>query len=232
MGNIWNASADGTWTADSNTPADAPPSSTFSADEYSQAARNLLPPGRAWNRQDGSNQAAFCDALGIIYAEQDGDSLQVLSEFFPATAVQGIDEWNSSLGIPDACGGAPANQAQNQQQIVAKLVASGGQSVPYYISLASALGFEISITEFNAELPGNDAPVGMINTINDWDHTWRVNILNAAAAPADQTMLQCLFDRYKPAHTQFYIVDGTSSNPSSRLFTVQDNVSRALVVQV
>lgn len=226
-----NASADGVWTADSGVTADEPPDGTYTADQYSQAARALLPPGRAWNRQEGSNQALFCDALGEIYAQQDGDSVQMLSDFFPATATQGIDEWNSTVGIPDSCGGPPASMGINQQQIVAKLAANGGQDVPYYEQVASALGFEISITEFSPTAQGTDAPQGLITNANDWAHTWRVNILNAATAPADTTMLQCLLNRYKPAHTQFYIVDG-APGPTVRLFEVTDNVSDALQVQV
>lgn len=226
-----NASADGTWTSDSDVTSDAPPSGTFSAAQYSRAGRALLPLGRAWNREDGSNQALFFDAIGQIYAQQDGDSVEMLSDFFPSSATQGLDEWNSTLGIPDPCGGAPASVAINQQQIVAKLVASGGQDVPYFTSLAAALGFEITITEFSPTAQGTDAPAGLITTADDWAHTWRVNILNAASAPADTTMLQCLLDRYRPAHTQFYIVDGTPG-PTVRYFDVADNVSDALVVQV
>lgn len=227
-----NASADGLWTADSSITADGPLGSTFSADEYSQVARALLPPGRAWNREEGSTQASLYDALGTIYEKQDGDSIQMLEAFFPLTATDGLAEWDSTLGIPDSCSGAPANDLINQQQIVTKLIASGGQSVPYYTALALALGFTITVSEFSAESPGDDAPAGMINTINDWAHTWRVNIMNPDTAPADRTPLQCLLDRVKPAHTQFYIVDGTTISLTSRLFDVQDNVSRPLVVQV
>lgn len=229
-----NASADSLWTADSDVTADAdaPATPIFSAAQYSQAARNLLPPGRAWNRQDGSNQASFCDALGDVYEEQDGDSVQMLANFFPATATEGIDEWNATLGLPDPCGGAPANQTINQQQIVARLVATGGQSVPYYTALAAALGFQISITEFSPELVGDDAPPGFITNAQDWAYSWRVNILNWETAPTDQTMLQCLLERYKPAHTQFYIVDGTPSGNYERLFNVTDNVSETLLIEV
>lgn len=229
-----NASADSIWTADSDVTADSnePEASTFSAQQYSQAARAMLPPGRAWNRQDGSNQASFCDALGDVYADQDGDSVQMLADFFPATATQGITEWNETLGLPDPCGGTPASQAINQQQIVAKLAATGGQSVPYYTALAAALGFQISITEFSPTLIGDDAPAGMITKTADWAYTWRVNILNSETAPADTTMLQCLLERYMPAHTQFYIVDGTPTTNFDRLFNVTDNVKQPLLIQV
>lgn len=225
-----NASADGIWTVDSDITADAPPDSSFTAAQYGQAARNLLPRGRAWNREDGSNQASFCDALGQIYAQQDGGSLEMLSDFFPATATQGIDEWNATVGIPDACSGAPASIEANQQQIVARLAASGGQSVAYFTAIAAALGYVISISQFSPTVQGGDAPGGLITKAQDWAFTWRVNILNSAEAPADTTELQCLLNRYKPAHTQFYIVDGVPG-PTFRLFEVTDSVAKALQVQ-
>ena len=232
MAGLSSFSADGSWSADSGTTADAVPVETFSAAQYAQAARNLLPRGRAWNRQDGSNQARFCDAIGAVYAQQDADSLQMLSDFFPATATQGLPEWNASLGLPDPCSGAPATTAENQQQIVAKLAATGGQSIPYYVALAAALGYIIGIAEFCATSPGSGAPAGMITNINDWDHTWQVTITNPNTAPASTTPLQCLFERYKPAHTQFFIVVGTQTPVTERLFSVSDYVARPLLIQV
>lgn len=232
MAALTNFSADGSWTADSGTTADAVPRETFSAAQYGQAARNLFPRGRAWNRQDGSNQASFCDALGQVYAQQDADSIQMLSDFFPATATQGLPEWNSSVGLPDPCSGAPATTADNQQQIVAKLAATGGQSISYYTELAAALGYDIEIAEFCATSPGTGAPAGMITNINDWDHTWQVTITNPNTAPASTTPLECLLERYKPAHTQFYIVVGTQAQVSTRLFSVSDTVARPLLIQV
>lgn len=202
---------------------------TFSPDQYSQAARNLLPRGRAWNRQDGSNQALFCDALGLIYAQQDADCLQMLKDFFPATAGEGLTEWNASLGLPDPCLGTPSNQTTNQQQIVAKLIATGGQSVAYYIELAAAIGFDITITEFSPSNPGTDAPLGLIVHPQDWAYTWRVNILNEDTAP-NSSQLVCLLDRYKPAHTQFYIAGGSVPVVTTRLFNVTDNAAQPLLI--
>jgi uncharacterized protein YmfQ (DUF2313 family) len=225
-----NASADGVWTADSDitADADAPAEPTFSAAQYSQAARNLLPPGRAWNRQDGSNQAFLCDALGDVYEEQDADSVQLLADFFPPTATQGIPEWNSTLGLPDPCSGAPASQGANQNQIVAKLIATGGQSIPYYEALAEALGYEISISEFSPTVQGDDAPAGLITKAQDWAYTWRVNVISG---PASLLALYCLLTRYRPAHTQFYVVTGASPPLTDRLFNSGDNVSEALLIQ-
>lgn len=225
-----NASVDGSWTADSGMTVDTPPEPKFSAAQYSQAARALLPPGRAWNRNDGSNQASFCDAIGNVYAQQDSDCLEMLEAFFPSTATEGLDEWNSTLGIPDACSGAPSDQTANQQQIAAKLAATGGQSVQYYIDLASSLGYDVTITEFSPTHVGNDAPAGLIVQTADWAHTWRVNVLNSPAP--DTTLLNCMLERYKPAHTQFYIVNGTATSTYSRLFNVSDNVADGLLVQV
>lgn len=210
---------------------DGGPVGTYSWDQYSQAARQLLPPGRAWNAEDGSDQALYCDALGMIFAQQDADSVQMLANFFPATATEGIAEWNSSLGLPDSCMGPPANQAANQQQIVSRFISTGGQSIAYYQQIATALGFEISITEFSPTEPGGDAPPGMIVESSDWAHTWRVNILNVGVAPAS-SLLQCLLERYKPAHTQFYIVIGSSPSETTRLFDVSDNVSDGLLIEI
>lgn len=204
--------------------------SSFTAAQYGQAARNLLPRGRAWPRDEGGEQAAFWDAIGEIYAQQDSDSVQMLADFFPATATQGLPEWNAALGIPDPCLGAPATQAINQQWIVVKLIASGGQSIAYFTQLAAAIGYQISITEFNATNQTTGEPAGFIVNPDDWAHTWRVNVLNAGSATSFP-QLECIFNSIKPAHTQFWITVGTPPAVSDRLFNVTDNVAQALTIE-
>jgi uncharacterized protein YmfQ (DUF2313 family) len=180
-------------------------SGKFSASQYSGAMRQLLPPGKAWNTEDGSVQASVCDALTLIYAQSDSDAIQLLADAFPGTANALLPEWNLTVGIPDPCLGVPASQAQNIQQLLAKFASGGGQSIDYLTALAASLSIDISIDEFSATHQALDAPAGMISIAADWNYTFRVTLLNISPGFINNINgLQCLFNKYKPAHTQLY----------------------------
>lgn len=184
-------------------------SARFSAAQYSGAMRQLLPRGRAWDTEDGSVQASVCDAMTLIYEQNDADANQLLADAFPGTANALLPEWNLTVGIPDPCLGVPQNQAQNIQQLLVKFASGGAQSVAYFVALAATLGITITITEFSATHAGTDAPAGMITKSADWNYTFRVNISNIAPGfISNLNGLQCLISRYKPAHTQFYLAAG------------------------
>ncbi len=184
-------------------------SARFSASQYSGAMRQLLPRGKVWNTEDGSVQALVCDALTQIYEQNDSDAIQLLADAFPGTANALLDEWNLTVGIPDACLGVPQTQAQNIQQLLAKFAFAGGQSVHYFVALAASLGITITISEFSATHQATDAPAGMIAKAADWNYTFRVNIFNIVSGSINNLDgLKCLINRYKPAHTQFYLSAG------------------------
>lgn len=213
----------------------------FTAEQYSAAMRALFPRGRAWDVDDGSVQSAVCDALTQSYERSDAAAMQMLADAFPATAGAFVPEWNATLQIPDPCFGAPTSVAQNRQQIVAKLIGTGGQSVPYFQQLAAALGVSITITEFSPTHTDPNVPTGMIQKPADWAYTWRVNVdrnsvaflnvaspVNGALASPSLQALDCLLRRYKPAHTQFYYAFFTST--PTRPFDVADSAGQPLSI--
>jgi len=85
-----------------------------------------------------------------MYERGSAAAINLLSSAFPATATDLITEWQETLGLPDPCAGEAATITQQRQQIVARLTDSGGQSAPYFVQLAAALGYTVTVT--------NDAP--------------------------------------------------------------------------
>jgi uncharacterized protein YmfQ (DUF2313 family) len=215
----------------------------FTAAEYAGAMRALLPRGPAWNIEAGSTQAALCAAFTQIVGQSDADAIQIIADAFPETASAMLPEWNETLGIPDACFGPPASVTQNRQQIVAKLIGTGGQSIAYFVGLAAAFGIDITISEFSALYTDTAIPAGMILAPADWAYTWRVNIdrnsvpfisvaspVNAFLASQNLQALDCLLRRYKPAHTQFYYALFIST--PTRLIRVTDTVGSPLNIVI
>lgn len=185
--------------------------------QYTAAFKALLPRGRVWSRENVGIQHGLIAGLAKSFEQMDEDAMQLLEDAFPATTTALIDEWNATLGLPDFCFGAPDSIEQNRQYIVAKLIADGGQNVNYYNSIAASLGLTTVIREFSIDHYDGDAPPGLIKKHEDWCHTWKVviDINSPALANFDTeeeirgssvfTALTCLLNRYKPAHTQFYI---------------------------
>jgi uncharacterized protein YmfQ (DUF2313 family) len=138
----------------------------------------------------------------------------LLVDAFPATAVELLPEWESTLGLPDPCAGESPTLQGRQQQVVARLTNSGGQSVPYFIAYAQTLGYTVTVTEF-APFRAGQSRAGQPTGTQDWFFTWQINAplntityFRAGQAGADQPLaswgnavLQCELMAIKPAHT-------------------------------
>jgi uncharacterized protein YmfQ (DUF2313 family) len=171
--------------------------------DYLEAIQGLLPRGRVWPRESDSVQAQALSGLAPTPQRVDAAGLALLVDAFPATAVDLLPEWEESLGLPDPCAGEAPTIAARQAQVVARFSGGGGQSVPFFIAFAAALGFTITITEFTGSL-------ALANT-------WRVNVPGTVptdfefgvgrfgdpfqSVSTDAEVLQCEFKRLKPAHT-------------------------------
>lgn len=109
-----------------------------------------------------------------MYARGSAAAINLLKAAFPSTASDLIPEWQETLGLPDPCAGEAATLAQQRQQIVARLTDSGGQSSAYFIRLAGALGYTVTVT--------NDAPfrcgqsrAGSHVGNQDWFFAWAIH---------------------------------------------------------
>ncbi|KAF1027063.1 MAG: hypothetical protein GAK29_00869 [Acinetobacter bereziniae] len=191
--------------------------SRYTLEQYTAAIKALLPRGRVWSRATTGVQHGLIEGIAQSFKQVDADASQLLIEAFPATTTQLLNEWNLTVGIPDFCFGAPDSIEQNRQYIVAKLIANGGQSNDYYISIAKSLGINIVIREFTPTHFDVDVPDGLITKPDDWWHIWKVVIdvnspslvefsgdENAIRNSNAYIAMMCLLSRYKPAHTQFY----------------------------
>lgn len=182
------------------------------AERYITLIKGLLPPGPAWSREEGLKLHGLTDALAQEMARLDTRAQTLLAlELEPSKATELLPDWERVLGIT-----SPASTvAGRRNQIVQKLTSRGGQSVQYFIDLAAALGFAVTITEFRAFKAGR-AKAGDPITNGDWVYTWRVNAAattiihfragqSAAGEPVAEwgnATLEATITRLKPAHTR------------------------------
>lgn len=192
--------------------------------DYLALLKALLPRGRAWNRNDPV-LIEVLTAEAAEFARVDGRLDDLLLERSTLTTTELIGEHEADYGLPD--GELPYNPNDLVSQRIAlnaKLRAIGGQNPQYFIDLAAALGYTITITQWQPFWVGYSTAgsgVGDQRVI----HYWTVNILSTPTAPKFGDELLSAFPKYAPAngHLLFaYYGDGFSWGFSGGFAAVPD----------
>lgn len=129
--------------------------SRFTLDDYTSALQNLLPTGLVWPRKADGIQTAVLRALAQSYQQSDAAAVTLLTGAFPATATIMLTDLEKTFGLPDDCAiGENDSIAIRQKSVVSKLFSTGGQSAAYFIGVAKAMGYDITITFFRQARAG------------------------------------------------------------------------------
>lgn len=189
--------------------------SQYPAESYSQALQSLIPLGLAWPRDPNAVQAAVIRALATSFQRSDSDAISLLKGGFPATATILLTEWEKSLGLPDDCSiGEVDTIAKRQAAVVSKLISTGGQSKSYFIGIAKALGYRITIKEFRQARAGLSVCGDGLNG-DDWPFVWLVESEDTTLVRArcglsycgdplsswGNKQLECRLSALSPSHT-------------------------------
>lgn len=188
--------------------------SLYSQNDYATALGALLPTGRAWPRANQTVQAAVLRALGSSLQRSDNDVTNLIIGAFPSTATVMLSEWESTLGLPDDCSiGEIDGISDRQRAVVSKLISTGGLNRDYYIRVAAALGYTITITQFRPAMSGMSVCGDALNG-DEWPFTWRVNALETTIKYAlagssycgdplaswGNKQLECAINKIAPSH--------------------------------
>lgn len=186
----------------------------YTTADYARALTNLLPPGRAWNRDTDSVQARAVACYAPTFRRNSDSAANLIADAFPASTVHLLPEWESTLGLPDPCAGiAPTLQAR-RAQVKARFANAGGQSVNDFVTYAAGLGYAITVRQFTPFRVGANAcgqPLGGL----DWLYTWAVETqantitnfrtgsarLGEPLASWGNAVLECELQAIAPAHT-------------------------------
>jgi uncharacterized protein YmfQ (DUF2313 family) len=186
----------------------------YSASEYALQFQRLLPRGRVWHRGLGMVEDADIEILMPTWSRLQSRLNDLIAEIFPCSTLQLLPEWEASLGLPDPCTGPLPTIQQRVAAVCAKFSARGGQSKDYYIAVAKALGFTITITEFAPFRVGLNRTGQPLNG-EDWAQAWRINVLEVTVIyfrtgvsmahdrlrEWSNKLLECVMMAIKPAHT-------------------------------
>jgi len=188
----------------------------FTAEDYAQVMADLLPRGWAWARDPGAILMLTIEGLAVEYARVHARDCDLLAESYPGTALETLTDWERICGLPDPCTGELGTIQERRLAILAKLAARGGQSRQYYIDVAAAIGFTITIEEFNAFRVGQNRTSHALYG-EAWLYYWRVTsweqnqkiiaFRTGQSATRERLrswgndMLECLIRGIMPAHT-------------------------------
>lgn len=187
----------------------------LSADDYLVQLQALLPPGPAWSTDPGASITQLLAGLSGELARVDGSAVALLEEADPRTTAELFLDWERVAGLPDACAEAFGGEQTMQQRraaLIGRLTTLGGQSPAYFVGLAAALGYAITITEFSVFTVDSTVDESLYD--DAWIFAWQVNAaLNTITnfdvdstvddplAAWGNELLECVISRLKPAHT-------------------------------
>lgn len=166
-----------------------------------QLATKLSPPGalaRALAAKLRALWLGVADEPVRLYGRVD----DLLSEAHPATVTELLEDWEREFDLPDPCVTSEQDLSARRAALLSRLSGSGGQSRQYFIELAETLGIAIDIVEDHPFEVGRD---GMGDGIggDEWAFTWEV-FAPVATPMAIRELMECVFERRKPAHTQVW----------------------------
>ncbi|AGC43248.1 hypothetical protein MYSTI_01917 [Myxococcus stipitatus DSM 14675] len=173
------------------------------APSYARVIKKLLPPGSVWDLLTDGKLSALCLALAQELTRVDGRAGAVLNEADPRTATETLEDWERVLGLPDAdVPVIPSTVAERRLAITQKLVRVGGQSKPYYVALAAACGYTVTIDDsYGATILRAGFRAGARVFGVQWAHVWRVDVQPPTGDALSHAELEAIIRRAAAAHT-------------------------------
>jgi len=179
----------------------------MNSEAYLQQLLALLPPASALDRSEGSTLHALLDSFAQELARSDTAGVSLFDEMDPRTTYEMLVDWETTCGLPSS-----GTIADRRLAVHAKITERGGQSIQYFIDLAAALGYTITISEF--EVHSVDSTVDAPLTDEVWRFWFQVNApaetvressvnddVDTALRSWGNDELEAAINEDKPAHT-------------------------------
>lgn len=170
---------------------------SFTSEDYRSLLKSLLPKGKAWTAEPGTDLYNLLWAFADEYANIDTSIDNLLIESDPRTTTELISEWETLVGLPDACNPAGGTLQERRDAVVTRLTETGGLTRQFFINVASGLGYDIAIEEKHPFRLGVSSQMGDVIRDPDFQFVWIVH--SPVTSP-----LECMFNVLKPAHTNVF----------------------------
>lgn len=183
--------------------------------KYKELIKKLLPNGKVWNKEEGSNLTKIAAACSKEFGRIEDRAMELLEECDPRTATETLDDWERVLALPDKCIADPDSLTVEQRRdaIVQKIVGRGGQSLAYYEEVAARIGYEVTASNYYPFVAGSSAGDPLTN--DDWRFWFNINAPSTATyfvagsgsagdplVEYGEEVLECMINKLRPAHTE------------------------------
>jgi uncharacterized protein YmfQ (DUF2313 family) len=182
--------------------------------EYVEMQLALLPNGEPWPKDPDSWWALLFKAFYPEYVREAEMREQLLKEMSVSTAELLFEDYETEYGLPSPCVHEDQTLSQRRNALIVKESAIAQPSIPFFTQLAADLGYEITITEFNADNPGPAIThAGHQLQGDDWNFVWRFNApattehwrtcgseIGEPFSTAGDELLECTLKNYNHAH--------------------------------
>jgi uncharacterized protein YmfQ (DUF2313 family) len=175
-----------------------------------------------------------CTGLSKYWGFVDGRAADLLEiESDPRATTELLTDWERNWGLPDPCLiNPPTGLIERRLALVNKMTLLGAQSRAWFIGVAAALGYTITITEYSPYMCGvsrcgdrrgiynPDDPTRYYWTLGPRENRyyWTVHVsavrlvkfrVSSSQTGIDRLLaiygpedLECILNRWKPAHTE------------------------------
>lgn len=183
----------------------------------------LLPEGPFWQgfRTPGTKAHAVLESKAAGLTRVEERSIQLMTDLNPAAALETLAAREREAGLPGPCVIADPTIEERRLALVNQWASRGGQSIPYFTAIATALGYTVAITEarpFRCGFSkcGGDHQCGDPAMRHHW---WvavpgpRINYFRCGQSQVGRDPLgfvrraedlECLLNRLKPAQTDLH----------------------------
>ncbi|MFV3379607.1 YmfQ family protein [Pseudomonas sp. NY15354] len=121
------------------------------AAQYKQQLRALLPLGPAWDPELVPEIDLVLGSVAQEFARVEARAAAALNEMDLGGVSELVPDWEAVMNLPDSCLGQNPSFEDRRLAVQQRLVAVGGQTINYFISLAVGQGYpNASVTEFRA----------------------------------------------------------------------------------
>lgn len=168
--------------------------------EYRRLLQSLLPKGSFFNRDEDSVLTQFLNGCGDELSRVEQRSEDLINEAFSDTITELLEEWEEDFALPEFGQELASTTAGRRATIKAKIVAVGQQNKEYFEEIADALGWTISITEFEKGLAGIAQAGISLATPDECVFYWMVNVHVDDPNNADILELVNNISQYQPGH--------------------------------
>lgn len=192
------------------------PITLHSQDDHARAVLNFLPGGNLFEAKNKNTSNLYKLFLGFSAELQRMEQTlyDITNDHDIRVTELLIERWESAVGIPDDCFNNTGTLDERRRNVLVKLAAIGANTEQDFIDLAAILGYAITIEhldeiDFN---PPYDIPLSLEFGVPESRFVWIVK--GDGVAPnvppydiplslenAQASIIQCLFNKLKPAHT-------------------------------